>query len=855
MAREIGSDRREDRGTATVRWFLGLRAPLVVAIASIGVALAARPILAQHPEPGLLSDSPAFRDAAVHEMPLSRAANASGNPLGEREALIQSLAAVDPPQRKQRLYELSFAPERSRRLLALELLAREEPDPALRARVSALAATDADPIVRGHARLLASDWDLFAVPPAHAAPSWQPPVPTTPQFPVAPASFESAADVAAAPTPPWQPKFEPASLLLDFQPPADAFAAVPPFWEAAAGDADSLPADVTAPERSPFRSASQAQPGILDRPLEVPTEQPSQVIDEWADTILVQPFDAPLGYSGPSGILPSETQWNSHFVPVEDRWRQGFPDWDRYDRGFPLGEDYPYKLGRLLDPYNQNVLKGDYPILGQHTFLNLTAISLQNTEYRQVPTATTPFESTDNPFEEPFFGTPDQFFYTHYVKFIVDLFHGNEAFKPVDWRVLIEPVFNVNHLQVAELAVVNPDVRRGKQRTRTDYALEQWFVELKLADLGPDYDFLSARAGQQLFVSDFRGFVFKDINRGVRLFGTRFSNRDQFNVIWLDQVEKETNSELNTFDDRHQNTVIANYFRQDFIFPGYTGLLSFHYNRDQPSFLFDRNDFLVRPDPAGVALPHEVEAYYLGLGGDGHIGRINVSNQFYFVFGEDSINPIATEAQDIFASMAAVELSYDRDWIRFRTSYFYASGDDNPDDTRAGGFDTILDDPIFAGGEFSYWQRQAVRLFGVNLVQRKSIVPNLRSSKIQGQSNFVNPGLQLINFGMDFEVTPELRVITNANYMWFDNVAVLRNFTFQGDIGRDIGTDLSVGLEWRPLLNDNIIIVAGSAVLIPARGLKDIYGSEVPEAVADLTGMESEIPHFQSHFVELALTY
>src|SRR5206468_2642601 len=56
------------------------------------------------------------------------------------------------------------------------------------------------------------------------------------------------------------------------------------------------------------------------------------------------PIDSPLGYTGPSGIAPREDQTNSHFVPMEDRWRIGFPTWDRYDRGHPRGEDYPYDL-------------------------------------------------------------------------------------------------------------------------------------------------------------------------------------------------------------------------------------------------------------------------------------------------------------------------------------------------------------------------------------------------------------------------------------------------------------------------------------------------------------------------------
>ena len=147
---------------------------------------------------------------------------------------------------------------------------------------------------------------------------------------------------------------------------------------------------------------------------------------------------------------------------------------------------------------------------------------------------------------------------------------------------------------------------------------------------------------------------------------------------------------------------------QDFIFPGYTSQVSFHYNRDGPSTLFDRNDFLVRPDPVGTFQPHKVQAYYLGWAGDGHIERINVSHAFYWVLGRDSLNPLAGKPQNINAQMAAIELSYDRDWARFRASFFWASGDKNINDGKATGFDSIFDNPNFAGGQFSYWQRQTI---------------------------------------------------------------------------------------------------------------------------------------------------
>jgi hypothetical protein len=553
--------------------------------------------------------------------------------------------------------------------------------------------------------------------------------------------------------------------------------------------------------------------------------------------------DPPSGFSGRTSVVPSVGA-NADFVPVEDRWRIGFPDWDRYDRGHPLLDQYPYVLGRWFDPYAQNVLKGDYPIIGQHTFFNLTVSALSIFEARQLPTATTPFESTVRPFEEEFFGQPDQFFSSNFLAVSGDLFHGDASFKPVDWRVKATGVFNFNRLAVDELAVVNPDVRKGVSRSRTWFALQEMFGEVKLADLSAEYDFVSARAGIQPFVSDFRGFIYADTNLMVRAFGTRRGNREQFNLVWTEQLEKETISGLNTFDDRHQNVTIANYYVQDFIFPGYTASASVHYNDDQPSVRYDRNKFLVRPDPTGIFQPHRVQTAYLGLAGDGHIGRYNISHAFYWVLGRDSKNPIANREQDVSAQFAAVELSYDRDWARFRTSFLYSSGDGDPNNSRATGFDAILPNQNFAGGEFSYFQRQGIPLFGVNVANRSTLIPNLRSSQIQGQANYVNPGLFLVNAGADFDLTPKLRSINNCNFLWFDKTRVVETFLFQNKVDRDIGTDLSTGVEYRPLLNNNIIFVGGAAVFFPASGFRAIYDR-----------LRGEVPPLASVFVELNLVY
>ena len=65
--------------------------------------------------------------------------------------------------------------------------------------------------------------------------------------------------------------------------------------------------------------------------------------------------------------------------------------------------------------------------------------------------------------------------------------------------------------------------------------------------------------------------------------------------------------------------------------------------------------------------------------------------------------------------------------------------------------------------------------------------------------------------------------MNNANFMWFDQPAALETFLFQGQIDRWIGADLSTGIEYRPLLSNNIVMQFGFATLLPGKGFKDIY--------------------------------
>jgi hypothetical protein len=533
--------------------------------------------------------------------------------------------------------------------------------------------------------------------------------------------------------------------------------------------------------------------------------------------------DKPTGYAG-NETVASEPQTDQERSEARDRWRIGFPEYDRYGDRAARGRDIPFKRGRWWDPYNQSVLKGDYPIKGNKLFMVLSAVSTTGVELRRAPTPSD--VSTAQPLSAEFFGQPEQLAASETLQFSFELFHGDTTFKPRDWAIKISPTFSIpNYLNARENGVVNIDVRRGTNRTDTHVSFEEAFGEVKLADMNANYDFISVRAGIQPFVSDFRGFIFSDNNLGLRFFGSADNNRIQYNAAYFSMLEKDTNSGLNRFDTRHQNVYIANVFRQDFIRKGYTIQGSFHYNDDRASIEYDRNGFLVRPALIGDVRPHAIKVGYLGLSGDGHLGRLNLSHSYYYAFGHDNGNPIAGREVDIRSNMAAVEASVDKDYLRFKGSFFWAEGDSNPTDGKATGFDAIFDDPNFIGGQFSYWNRNGIRLTqtGVGLVQPNSILPSLRSSKTQGQANFVNPGIFIYNAGVDVELTQRIKTVFNVNYLRFHRTEPLEYVLFQNHIRHDIGFDYSLGVAYRPFLINNVTMTFGASTLQTGGGFRDIF--------------------------------
>ena len=197
-----------------------------------------------------------------------------------------------------------------------------------------------------------------------------------------------------------------------------------------------------------------------------------------------------------------------------------------------------------------------------------------------------------------------------------------------------------------------------------------------------------------------------------------------------------------------------------------------------------------------------IRAYYLGWTGNGHIKRLNISNAFYQALGMTASTPLPAVTSTSMDSSQRWSCRSIRTGCAFAGSVIYSSGDGSTQigASRSGtarGFDSIVDNQHFAGTSFSFFDREGIPLSstGVALVTPFSLIPDLRSSKEEGQANFVNPGLRLYNLGVDADLTPKLRGFVNASYLQFDHTQPLQLVLFQPSLRRSIGMDFGVGRQ------------------------------------------------------------
>jgi len=536
-------------------------------------------------------------------------------------------------------------------------------------------------------------------------------------------------------------------------------------------------------------------------------------------------------------------------LPVPDRWR--------------LIESLGVVKERWFDPYHQNTYKGDRALCiataeeqerrarlgevrcktpkflglkGDDWFFVANAVSDTVFEPRTFPIPVG-VQTTSRPGSLDVFGKNRSFVAAQTFIAGFALIKGSTAFKPPDVEYRLTLAYQANYVDVPERRVL--DVRPSKASHRYDSFLgvQELFVDKHLGNTSDRYDFYSIRVGIQPFQSDFRGFLFNDSQLGIRLFGNRDNNRIQYNLAAFWRLEKDTNSGLNDITQTPRSDFIftGNLYRQDFPFVGLTSQASVTYNmnREKNDVQIDHNGFPVRPALLGDLRGRAYDVVYLGYSADGRIGRINLTASLYAALGEDRNSFFTSKPAEIRAGFGAVELSYDHDWMRFRLSGLYATGDGDPYNNTEGGFDAIFENPIFGGADTSYWIRQTIPFAGggrvISINGRNGILNSLRSSKEEGQSNFNNPGTIFLGAGADFDLSPQFRISTNLNHLWFENTSSLQALRMEGSIPKDIGWDLSVATIWRPKATQNIVGRLSAAVLLPGKGFKDLFENKQRE--------------------------
>ena len=318
----------------------------------------------------------------------------------------------------------------------------------------------------------------------------------------------------------------------------------------------------------------------------------------------------------------------------------------------------------------------------------------------------------------------------------------------------------------------------------------------------------------------------------MRLFGTRDNNLWQYNLAWFRRLDKDINSGLNDVgeDLRDDDVFVANLYRQDFPILGLTSQATVVHNRNRDDAQIDDNGFPARPAEIGVAELREYDVTYFGLNFDGHIGRLNLTASGYYAIGEDENSLLTGEQrrhQRVLPRRRAVDrLRLDppqavgalRERRRRSASTTTRRASMRSSRTRCSPAPT----PATGSGRASRSSAAA----SWRSAGRNAVLPSLRSSKEQGQSNFVNPGLTLLGVGADFDILPELRLSFNANYLRFNKTAVLEELRQQPDISNEIGWDLSAAAIWRPFLNQNVVLRLSGAGLIPGDGFEELFGSE-----------------------------
>jgi len=458
------------------------------------------------------------------------------------------------------------------------------------------------------------------------------------------------------------------------------------------------------------------------------------------------------------------------------------------------------KLNKITDPYNQNILKGDFPIDGKHLYFVFNGIQDANfITGRSFLGTTVQQNAALNNFDFTLFDN---------VTTSIEFFSGTTAVQePKRWDFVLTPVFNWNN--------ANGD------NNQPFVGFQNAFGAVKLADLSPFFDAATAQFGIFAIKNDFEGFIYNDQNRHGEVFATLNANETAMDVFYADRVLKDAVSGLNTGNRRNDEVGGLNYQIND-IRPGLD--LNLEYTNNQDTQLGEiKNKF--NPNAA-------VSANYMGAAIQGVLGRFDISAGATYVTGRDGNNILTHEPGDIEAGMGFIKMDYPINFLKPHAAYLWASGNNDPTSGKETGYDSINDGTNFFGGQFSFFEGNNIAgtFDGKNvfLVRANSVIPSLRNGN--QTSNFVNPGLIATNFGIDVQVHPKVVLTTNYNSFSFQSNTSsfgLIDAKLPALLNNHIADEFNFGFTIRPGLADDFQIQTGVSFTSFDAGLANaIFGGQ-----------------------------
>ena len=324
----------------------------------------------------------------------------------------------------------------------------------------------------------------------------------------------------------------------------------------------------------------------------------------------------------------------------------------------------------------------------------------------------------------------------------------------------------------------------------------------------------------------------------MRLFGTRDNNRWQYNIAYFRRLEKDTNSGLN---DLGAAPARRRRVRRQPVSAGLPGA-RVHLAGDAcsttatartTSAYYNQNDFIERPASLGREVPRE---YDVGLHRLQRRRPLRPAEPHDLGLLRDRRGDAGRVRRRRTSTSARCSPRPSCRWTSTgsapRISLLYGSGDDDPFDDRATGFDAVFENPQFAGADTSYWIRQAVPLIGggrVALSGRNGVLAQPALLEGRGAVELHQSGHPARRARRRHGRAADAARFAEREHAVLRRhrrcVEVARN---QGPIDKHIGYDVSAALTWRPMMSQNIVLRASYATLLAGDGFDALFPDDRP---------------------------